>query len=112
MYLLTHNAGYSALRHVVDDVCAKLFYTLASHQWAIRVYRHNGVGLLAAHNGKGTLEALCLLLHAHHLGTRTCGEGSHVYHLASLGDDLVGTLGYLSLRLLAATRVERVGCGV
>ena len=61
---------------------------------------------------KGTLEALCLLLHAHLLGTRTCGEGSHVYNLASFGNDLVGALGYLSLRLLAATRVERVGCGV
>ena len=112
MYLLAHDARYTALRHIVDDVGTKLLYASASHERAVGVYRHDGIGLLAAHYLQGVLQTLGLLLKAHLVGTGACGERSHVDDASAFGYYLVGTIGYLCLRLLARTAVERVGRGV
>ena len=113
MYLLAHDARFAALRHIVDDVGTELLYASASHERAVGVYRHDGVGLLAAHYLQGVLQTLGLLLKAHLVGTtRACGERSHVDDASAFGYYLVGTIGYLCLGLLARSAVERIGRGV
>ena len=109
VYLLAYDARYAAFRHVVDDVGAELLHTSARHKRAVGVYRHDGVGLLAAHYLKGALQTLGFFLKAHLVGAGACGESAHVDDASALGDYLVGAVGYLSLGLLARSAVERVG---
>ena len=107
-----YDARDAALRHIVDDVSAKLLNAAARHQRAVGVYGDRGIGLFTAHDGDGTFQTFRLLLLAHLHGTWTCRERPHVNKGATFIHDLVGTVSNLTLSLFTAATVERVGCGV
>ena len=103
-----YDARDAAFRNIVDDVGSILFYDHTGHVGTIGVDGDRHVGLLASHDGEGVTQPAHLFLLTHLVGSRTRGESAHVDDLATLGNDLVGTVRDLLLRLLAAPREEAV----
>ena len=101
-----------SLGNVVDYSRPELLHCHPGYLRTEGVDAEHCIRLLSSHYRQGTPHSLHLFFCRHLCRSGPCGEGSDVYHAAALRHNLVGAVGDVAFRLLAASLIEGVWSGV